>query len=91
LVYDEQGRISLSPCKPLGQKICSETLIPCSRCLFKTIKYILQLVNMMGMMRILKSFLLFYINFILNSVQKDTLYIHLMKLEYKMASDGEEF
>jgi hypothetical protein len=45
---------------------------------------------MMGMMRILKSFRLFYINFFLkNTVQKSTLYIHLIHLESKMASDGE--
>jgi hypothetical protein len=39
----------------------------------------------------LKSFRLFCINFFLyNAVQKSTLYVYLIKLESKMASDGEK-
>jgi len=68
LISDKQGSISLSPCKPFGQKICGEALIPCSRSLLKAIESFLHLVDMLGMMRILKSFRLFYIKFFLKNV-----------------------
>jgi hypothetical protein len=45
----------------------------------------------MGVMRSLKPFWLFYIYFFLkNAIKKGTLYIHLIKLESKMASNGEK-
>jgi hypothetical protein len=37
LFFDEQGSISMSPCKSLNQEISGETLILCPRSLLKPI------------------------------------------------------
>jgi hypothetical protein len=48
----------------------------------ETIQGFLQLIDMLRIMRIEKSFLLLHINFFLeNAIQKGTLDIHLIKLE----------
>jgi hypothetical protein len=63
LISDKQGSIGLPPCKPFAQEISGETLIPCSRRLLEPIESLLQLIHMMGMVRILKALRLFYIDF----------------------------
>jgi hypothetical protein len=81
-MFDEESLIYLSSCEPFFQKISGLSLIPRPWSLFETIQGFLQLVDMLRIVRIHKSFWLLHINFFLkNAIQKDTFDIHLVKLE----------
>jgi len=85
LISDEEILICLSSCESFFQKISGQSLIPRPWSLLEPIQGFLQLVGMLRIVRIKKSFRLLHINFFLkNTIQKGTLNIHLVKLEAKM-------
>ena len=88
ILSNKKSIIYISSFKFILCKIRSQSIIPSSRSLFKTIQCFLQFV---GSVWIHKSFRLLHIHFFLqHPIQKCTIYIHLIEFEVQVKCNGQE-
>src|SRR5579859_1761694 len=89
LPKQEQGLVHRSHLKPLTQQKGLQSIIPCSRGLLKPIQSFVQLVYMVGVFGMLKTWGLSNINLFLNKpIEEGALHIHLIELETLGSSES---
>jgi hypothetical protein len=88
---DEQTQVSSTGEEPEIEKKRIEPIKPCTQCLFEFVKSLIELANVLGMMRIFKAQGLLHIyGFRQKTMKKGVLYIQLANILSLNHSNGED-